>query len=137
MSLVLKKEGLEAGNGWMWWQLGNRWTEHMISQLPSDSPQKHTKSKTRRSFAGITRVSDRMIKWVLESMFMPKKLNWALDEIFFRTVCEMKPECVYVPMNSIHLGDAGAVDTTASPMKLAGKPLEWLAEHKGKQLYSV
>lgn len=65
-----------------------------------------------RAYAGVMRISARMIKWSLQSMFIPRKLFWPVDELFFRTICEFEDDCVYVPTHSISLGSLGAINFT-------------------------
>ena len=127
---VASLENLEPRNKWMWWPLGKLWTNHILRNQRKhgsafslrkdvlEHDEETTKfPRTRRSFAGIIRVSDRMIKWALEAMFIPRRLNWSLDEIFFRTICELEPECTYRPLQSVYLGSHGAVDVSKKPFR--------------------
>jgi len=77
----LEEEDLRKDN-WTWWNLGKLWSGQ----------------NSRRAFASTMRLSRRMIRWCLEAMFTPT--NFAIDELFFRSLCHTNTQCKYRPLQS-------------------------------------
>lgn len=105
----------------MWWGLGHKWASHRLNFSHSLDSHKFPESYTRRSYTGIMRISVRMLEWALEGMFVPRKMNWAIDELFFRTTCEMEPDCKYFPLNDVKLKNLGAMNLTSKNLSLVQK----------------
>ena len=69
----------------------------------------------KRGYASVMRLSDRLVKWILESMFVPNKFFWTLDELLFRTVCEIKAQelddgCKYYPISAVRVNPEASLN---------------------------
>lgn len=88
---IIKQE-ISTENVNMWWGVSRFW---------------EADGHLGRVLAGVTRVSRRMMEWVLQVAFTPE--NWSVDEVFFYDTCWRNlPRCKYTPLQGLGFGDSSA-----------------------------
>jgi len=78
-----EKEATASEKDWYWYMNSKMWLG---------------KRKFIRSYTSTMRLSRRMMLWCLEAMFTPT--IWTIDEVFYRTICDSKPDCKYRPLQT-------------------------------------